>query len=418
MQQTEGHKPTQVPPRPDRMFSDHARAVVRSVRGAFSELLTSVGADPQAPQEFGRQFKLNKNLAWKISKLVQTDDPSVALAQMPGTAGINIFLRSVESAGASSTLLETARQAIREYDDLIRTHSGDRATLEIMASELSPVSRRQRDENHRKLLFQGASYVWGAHARVSLKVGLVGPSRKAGRLDFASVSALIDFRRFRSDVTWVMASRRSRNDDGSKMDTPSLEPIDRRFGQADQAPLLEDFCSKPLPELRKVDTLTGTDFELVEGPVGNAGARTCVFGVIQRNIPYCRSPENEWGEHSAVSDTPAEWLIVDLFIHERFTFAIPPEAALYSELGANGVTYPARGREKHRLPLSEPLQDLATGPLLVATPEVPNYRQMVQTVFDRMGWDPQYFHGFRMKMAYPPIPAAFVLRYRLPDAPV
>ena len=390
---------------------------MRAVRGAFSELLTSVGADPQAPQEFGRQLKLNKNLAWKVSKIVQTDDPSVALSQMPGGPGIKIFLRSVERAGANLTLLETARGAVREYEDLIRVHSGDRATLEIMASELSQTGRRQRDEYHRKLLFQGASYVWGAHARVALKVGVVGPSGQPGALDFASVNALIGFRRFRPDVTWVMATRRSRNDDGSEMSTSASEAIDERYAQADQAPLMADFCSQPLPELRRVASPTGTNFELVEGPVGNAGVRSCVVGAIQRQIPYCCTPENEWGEHTAICDTPAELLIVDLFIHERFTFAIPPEAALYSELGAR-VPYPARGRDHNRLPLNEPLQDLATGSLLVATPEVPRYRQMVQTVFDRMGWDPTKFHGFRMKIAYPPCPTAFVLRYRLPAVPV
>jgi hypothetical protein len=401
----------------ERPFPDHAKAVVRSIRGAFSELLTSVGSDPQAPQEFGRRFKLNKNLAWKISKIIQTDDPSVALTQMPGTAGINIFLKSMESAGASSLLLDTARETVQEYEDLIRVHSGDRATLEIMASELSSEGRKQRDEYHRKQLFQGASYVWGVQAKVNLKVGLVGPGSKTGLLDFASVNALIDFRRFRRDVTWVMASRRGRNDDGSKMKTSASEPIDLQFSDVDQAPLMPDFCSQPLPELRRVPTRTGNNFELVEGPVGNVGARTCVVGAIQRGIPYCRTPENEWGEHTAISDTPAELMILDLFFHESFSFAIPPEASFYSELTAD-APYPARGRENNRLPLTESLQDLGTGPLLVATPEVPRYRQMVQTVFDRMGWSPKEFHGFRMRMVYPPCPTALVLRYRLPEKPV
>lgn len=397
-----------------RPFADHARAVVRAVRGAFSELLTSVGADPQAPQEFGRQFDLNKNLAWKISKIIQTDDPSVALLQMPGPSGIKIFLGRVERAGAGANVLETARQAVSAYEDLIRVHSGDRATLDIMASELSAAGRQQRDEYHRKLLFQGASYVWGVQARVMLKVGVVGLSSETGLLDFASVSALIDFRRFRPDVAWVMATRRSRNDDGSDMATSASEPIDTRH--VGQVPLMADFCSQPLPELRRVLSPTGVDFELVEGAVGNAGTQTCVVGAIQRRIPYYRMPENEWGEHTVICDTPAELLIVDLFMHEQFKFAIPPEVALYSELGA-AVPYPGRGRERHRLPLSEQLADLGTGPLLLATPEVPRYRQMVQTVFDRVGWNPTHFHGFRMKIAYPACPTALVLRYPLPEAP-
>ena len=61
-------------------FPKHARAVVRTVRGAFTELLISVGADPSDPQAMSRKFGLNKNLAWKISKIIQADDPSVALS--------------------------------------------------------------------------------------------------------------------------------------------------------------------------------------------------------------------------------------------------------------------------------------------------------------------------------------------------
>ena len=397
-------------------FRDHVNSVVRSVRGAFSELLTSVGANPRDPQSFSRQFGLNKNLAWKISKIVQADDPAVVLQQMPGTAGIKIFLRCVQKAGASAELLETAREAVSEFEELIEVHSGDRTTLEMMTSELSSVGRAQRDEYYRKMFFQGASYVWGVQTRVNLKVGLVGPGDREGMLDFASLNALIDFRRLRRDVSWTIASRRSRNDDGSAMTTFASEAIDPRFDGPDHAPLMGDFCSEPLPELRRVTAAGSTNFELIEGPVGNTGARTCAIGTIHRGIPYYRTPENEFGEHTANSDLPAEVMIVDLFLHNSFTFAIPPEAALYSELGAH-VPYPGRGRDRDRLPLHEPLQDLGSGPLPLATPDVPRYNRMVQFMFDRMGWKPTEFHGFRMRISYPACPTAFVLRYRLPKAP-
>jgi hypothetical protein len=386
------------------------------VRGAFSELLTSVGADPQDPQAMSRQFGLNKNLAWKISKIVQADDPSVALQQMPGSAGTRIFLESVERAGAKPDLLRCAREAIDQYEQLIRVHSGDRATLEMMGSELSPAGRQARDESHRKLLFQGASYVWGVQARVMSKVGLVAPGSEPGTLDFASLSALIDFRRLRPQVTWLMATRYWNNDDGSKMQMPRSEPIDPRYGAPDQAPLVADFCSQPLPELRNYATATGTSFELVEGPVGNTGAITCVLGTVQRGVPYYRTEANEWGEHSAICDTPAELLILDLFIHSELTFAIPPEPLLYGEM-RGAMRFPCPQRERNRLPLAEPLHDLGAGPLPLATPEVPRYSQMVQSMFDRTRWDPSEFHGFRMKIAYPACPTALVLRYRLPDPP-
>jgi hypothetical protein len=386
------------------------------VRGSFAELIVAAGADPQDLQSITRQLGLNKNLAWKISKIVLADDISMALEQMPGSPGLRIFIESAEKAGAAPGLLGAARQAIEGYERLIEVHSGDRATLEMMGSELSSTGRQERDEQHRKLLFQGASYVWGAQARVNLKLGLVGPGAGPGLLDFASINALVDFRRIREDATWVLATRQSCNDDGSAMATSASEPIDPLFAKSDLAPLMGEFCSAPLPEFRRLTSGGLTAFELVEGPVGNTGALTCVFGAIQRGIPFYRSPANEWGEHSAVCSIPAELLIMDLFFHSSFDFAMRQESILYSELGAS-IRHIGRERERKRLPLHDPVLDLGGGPLPVSTPEVPRYNAMVQTAFRRMGWNPDEFHGFRIKIAYPAIPTALVLRYRLPEAP-
>ena len=90
----------------------------------------------------------------------------VALEQMPGGAGLKIFFKSVQRAGSSAELLAAGRAAVDDYERLIEVHSGDRTTLEMMGSELSPIGRRERDEHHRKMLFLGASYVWGVQTRV------------------------------------------------------------------------------------------------------------------------------------------------------------------------------------------------------------------------------------------------------------
>ncbi len=408
--------PTRTPEPPIMPFPVHARDVMRSVRGAFAELATSVGADPQDSQRLSSICGLNKNLAWKVSKLIQTEDPAIAIQQMPGSSGISIFLRSMERAGAKKELLGMAREAVKHFEELIKLHSGDRATLEMMGSALSTSGRQQRDEYHRKLLFQGGSYVWGAQARVMVKVGVVGPGKEDGLLDFLSLSALVGFRRLRPDVSWTMAARRARHDDGKAMFPPTPEPIDPRCAGEEDAPLMLDYCSGPVPSLRRVVDATGISFELPEGPVGNTGAITCVTGTIQRGIPYYRSPSNDLGEHRAMCDLPAELLLFDLYMHNSFTFALPPRMAFYSDLSPYG-TYPGRGREFNRLPIHEELQDLGCGPLPVATPDVASYNQMVQSMFDRVAWSPTDFHGYRVKIAYPACPASIVLRYNLPEAP-
>lgn len=396
-------------------FSVHARAVVRAVRSTFTDVLSAAGAEPRDVGSISSKLGLNRNLAWKVSRIIQAEDPSIVLEQMPGASGLRIFLKSVERAGVEAGLVEKVRQALSEYDRLIELHSGDRATLEMMGSDLSSTGNRQRDEHHRKLLFMGASYVWGVQARVNLKVGLVVPGRAPGHLDFASCNALIDFRRIRENVTWVMASRNSNNDDGTATETRPTEAIDPRFAGPDQAPLMGNFCSRPLPELRRVVDGQTTSFELVEGPVGNTAVQTTVVGTIQRELLYYRSPSNEWGEHRAKSDIPAELLIVDLFIHRSLPFALPPEASLHSDLGTK--SHAAFYRSRSTLPLHEPVQDLGSGPLLAATPDAPQYSGIVGAMFERMESRPDDFHGYRVQIAYPAFPTSLTLRYPLPEAP-
>lgn len=403
---------TVTPTTPPPSFSTHMRAVARAVQSSFSDLVLAVGADPNSPQTISRHVGVNKNLAWKVSKIIVTDDPTAALQQMPGAAGVRIFLEKLEKKGVRAPLLEAAREAVEAYDRLIEVHSGDRTTLEMMGSELSAAGRRQRDEYHRKLLFQGSSYVLGAQARVSMKLGVTGPGAGDGLLDFVSVSGLIDFRRLRGDVTWVMAARHSINDDGSMMSSSASDAVDPRFADQKLAPLMGDFCSQPLPELRRFVDGPMLRYELVEGPVGNTGALSCVVGTIQRGIPYYHAPENEWGVHLASCDIPAELLVLDLFFHKDFTFAASPETILYTH---QAMQIPEPQRDRFRLPLNDRLQDLGMGALPPATPEVPRYRQLVKSVFERTGWNADEFFGFRMKIAYPAYPTALVLRYPLPE---
>lgn len=393
-------------------FSSHIRAVARAVQSSFAELVQAVGADASSPQSISRQLGVNKNLAWKISKIIVTVDSTAALQQMPGAAGLRIFFEKLEAKSVRAELLHAAQIAVEEYDRLIEVHSGDRTTLEMMGAELSSAGRQQRDEYHRKLLFQGASYVVGAQARVNLKIGITGPGSEDGLLDFVSVNGLIDFRRLRDDVTWVMGARHSQNDDGSAMSTSASGALDERYQDPEKAPLMEDFCSQPLPQLRRFVDGPMLRYELVEGPVGNTGALTCVVGAVQRGIPYYRAPDNEWGVHLASCDIPAELLVLDVFFHKSFTFAMSPDVLLYSH---QAVYIPEPKRERFRLPLNDKLQDLGLGGLPPATPEVPRYTQLVKDVFARSGWNADDFHGFRMKIAYPAYPTALVLRYPLPE---
>ena len=404
--------PTITPNAEPKPFSMDAQEVVRGLRGAFSELLLSIGADPSTPGSISEHLGLNKNLAWKISKIIGSDDTAAALDQMPGPPGIKILLKGIEKAKAERPLVQVARDAISEYERLIAVHSGDRATMEMMGSGLATRGQQARDEQHRKLLYQGASYVWGAQASTLLKVGVMLPGRTPGCADFATINAFIDFRRIRPDVTWIMSRRTSKNDDQRSGRVFACEPIDPNFAGDDMAPLMGDFCSDPLPELRRVEEDHAMTFELTEGRVGNTGALTCVAGTIHRDLPMYHTPDNTRGNNTARCEIPAELMIVDMLYHRDLHIETQPTVALYSDVSGMSSTH-----VRTRLQLNEQLIDLGISNNPAPTPEYPRYRSLIQAVLSRTGNDYSEFHAYRMKIAYPAYPTALEFDYKLPDPP-
>jgi hypothetical protein len=405
------NKLSDVPP-----FEEHVKIVAHKLRGDLAELLASVDSDPSRPQEMARQFGLNKNLTWKVSHIVCENDPYAAIPHIPGKSGINILLKSLKKAGAPERAISSVRKTIAEFDGMVKIHAGDRATLEMMLGNLTSDGENQRSEAHRKMSFMGNSATWGIQARVQVTTNFIAPGTKEDWVDLAWLSGLVDFRRLRSEVAWTMASARKTVDDGSLLPLGNIEPIDVNFNGGDKAPLMGDFCSRPLPAIR---TVAGPEsmlrYELIEGPVGNTAATSCIVGLFGRNfvIRY-RTEDDTLGEHFARLNTPVEFMIHDLFVHEDLEYALAPEIFLYSQL-PGGPVYPSAGRAGGLLPLYEKVIDLGKGISGVTTPEVLQYRQMVQAVYDRLGWDAAKFHGFRFKMRYPPIPSLAVLRYELPE---
>lgn len=398
-----------------RPFEQHFKTSLNAVRKALADLVRTVGADPVQPQDIARQFGLNKNLTWKISRLIREPDPFAVASLIPGKSGMSIFLRSFRKAGAPETALESVREAVAEFDRMVDLHSGDRDTLEVMLRGLTSSRQKERDESHRKVAFKGNSALWGVQARVQICVNFIVPSNDPNMVDLAWISGLIDFRRLRHDACWAMASARKIDDDGSVLPIGTIEPVDPRFAGASAAPLLADFCSKPLPEIRVIPGPDGLiRYELTEGPIGNTAALSCVIGLIGRRfVRRTRIETDTMGEHLARLYTPVEFLIHDLFIHRDLAYAMNPSIHLYGQM-PGGPIYPASGRDRGMLPLHETVHEVG-GPTDVVTPELPRYREMLHSVVERAGWQANEFTGFRFAMRYPPIPTIALFRYLLEE---
>ena len=394
-------------------FDEHVESCVQRLRGALTELMSSMDADPGAPQVVSRRFGLNKNLAWKLSKIVHAAHAADAVPHLPGPGGLEIALRAFERGGAPAQFIERVREELAGFDVMVELHAGDRATLELMlGSQSASHSSDPRMVASRKQAFQANGSIFGVQARVRFGAQFVAPSDDPALLDTASMGGLLDFRRLRASARWPLMFNLAYNDDGTPREQMP-EPIDRDGVHAGGAPLMREFCSDPHPELQSESVPTGTLYELAEGPVGNTGAFSSVLGWCARGFATRYKDElNDHAEHYLPLNVPCELALFDLYVHRELEFEMPPELRVLSHMEL-GMHLPASAGQRYRLPIDEKPQDLGSGPPIVATPHVANYGRMVQRVNERMGWDARDFRGYRFTWKYPPIPTVPMFCYPL-----
>ncbi len=396
----------------------HAETVLRRLRAAFGELLSSLGIDPENPRGAGRKLGLDKSLAWKVARVAYGVDLFAIGQHLPGAPGLNIFIKAVKRHGAPTSRVDAVKSALRDFDRLVEIHSGDRASLEIMLSSYASENAERLELLHRKQLFSGASYLWGVQVKTQLRADFVAPSTEDGMVDIASLRGFVDLRRLRPEVPWVIDRTRIADDDATIREVSQRESLGPDRDACQDAPLLPEFCSRPLPEVRRVPGLEGfVHLELAPGPVGNTGAVTCIYAEVFRGaVPRYRDARNARGEHGQLMRTPCKVLVFDVFLHRDLGYATPPTFAVEGQvLGVPAHTAPHS--ERTCLPVHETVEDLGAGPPLVHTPDIPEYGPIVRTVFERVQWNAEDFHGFRVRMRYPPSPTVMVLHYPLPEQP-
>lgn len=398
-------------------FEQECRERVDQLRTAFVELYDSIGADPTSPQEVARQLKVNKTLAWNVARLMQGADELTAIAHVPGPASLERVVQATVKHGADPSSVAKAREAIRDFDTMIRTHAGDRTTLDLIVDGSSGPSSG-RLELSRKLAFRGNSGLYGIQARTRVATNFLAINKDdPSRLDMANVSGYVDCRRLRPGVRWPIVMKRSWGDVLDNQDHIFPEPIEPNGDGADGLQLIHSFTQGHSPRITPVKTQDGTDYVLEEGPLGNDGAFDCFWGDMTRSAVnrFAEKPA-DIGEFGTAITVPVERLIMDVFVERRLEMAQELELLVFGHIFAHGRPTGEKD-DPSLMPIVEPVRTLSGTPPLVNTPAIPNYAKLVGKVHERCGWDPSQFRGMRMVMEYPPLGSTVILRFPLPLAP-
>lgn len=402
-------------------FPAHAERTIRTLRHAVGEIARALpGARIRRPNDLANVLGIDPKLAWRVSRVIQCSDPFGAALHVPGRAGMRILIDAAARHGAPPDVLNAAEQAYDQFSELVHVHGGDRRTFDMLISGYVKQDRRRGELHHRKLMFQGMSYVWGVQVRVQAVTTIVAPAADPTRLDAAVLKSYVDLRRIRPDVPWRI-TRTYRADPQGEVETALIrEPLDKIIASGIEMPglpLLTEFCSRPLPECRRVVGPRGVvDYELVAGAVGNTACLTIATGEVLRAVePRYRAADHPTFNVDTILRTPAELLILDLLIRRDLWEPAMPSFSLYSDLFAEGLEWSRV--ECDRLPVHERVEYLGSGLDGLEAAEHPAYVPMLRHALERLGWDAAQFDAYRVKMSYPPIPSGSVMRCSLPTPP-
>lgn len=399
-------------------FEAEVRMSADRLRGALVGLFEQVGVDPRYPQEAARHLGLDKTLSWKVCRLTTEGDAVSAIPKLPGKPGLKMLVDAFERGGAPEPAREALWSAVEEFEAVIQRHAGDRATLEVMLSALNgqDEDRAEREVQYRRMSFLGNCATWGIRARAQHSSHFLIPAGERGMLDMITVTGLHELRRLREDASWSIVSLRNWSDQGHELPegerTKLVHPLDPSVTSG--PPVLREFSSDPLPPL-SVDRSRGNEvrYEIGEGPVGLRAAATAVFGYARRaSVSRFREAGDEFGETGVRWSTPVESAMLQVFLHRDLRFG-PAEGGVFSEMPA-GPVFPGGDRARARLSMGADVETLES-PERFECRDVPRMREMVGLVCDRTGIAPKDLVGYRLAVAFPPIPSMATIRFLLEE---
>jgi hypothetical protein len=264
----------------------------------------------------------------------------------------------------------------------------------------------------RKQAFTGNSFTWGVRARCMLACAVIFPSRgRDGYWGMVRVQGLLGLVRTRSGVRWPFAQLLVRNAEGKKYEFDRVPLVESPAVRETGVPLLEEFCSKPLPAVqRRPGSMGMVHDELLPGEVGHAASADVVTAEILREVaPAWADQPGETASFGTGVRTPCELLVSDLLVHRTLYPNVTRELCVFGEL----TTQLSRD-ERDRVPVPERVQHLGRVSDGIGTADVPRHSELLSFVMKRAGLNPDDFDAYRVRMRYPPLPVSVIVRHEMP----
>lgn len=414
-------------------FETDAATSLAGMQRSLRQLVDALPQPPSTATGLERALGVDRNLAWKVHRLVTTSEPAAIAGLVPGRAAMQLVVDAARRLNVPGSVLDGILDAEARYREMIRRHAGDRASAALMlgasaAADGTSVGsggagsatggvgsgagvQTGTDLGLRRAAFRAMSFLAGVRVGTQLSTFLVAPGSDAERVDVVSIKGFYDIERIRAGAPFVMTRPRAAVGGAAyatMMQYTGIEPVGA--SGATDVPLVPAFCSHPTPRFKALAGDEGfVEDHLEDRPVGKTGACTVVRATVSRNLlPRYKSTGDEHAEVSTRLRTPCQVVILDKFIHADAYGDVTPTVRVYNDL-AGEAAWVGERQASQLVPAGERVQLLGRGITGVRDPAAPRYEALLAHAFERLGWDPAKFTGYRVRVELPLIPSTVML---------
>lgn len=397
-------------------FADRAAGVAVPLREAFHRLYDdlSIGESKSGGRSLSQG--IHPSIRSRLTRALETENELASLYRMPGPDGLRRVVKAAQRAGLDAEVLAECESRITDYERFFVDEDISRETLHSMlAGHLFEV-RDAVMRSSAQASFRARCGITGYYAECLVLSLLVFPGSVEGHCNIAVLRGCLGWRRLRKDAWFMAHGYQVRSDDiGDISRHTDLDgvPIQELAG----APLLEPYCSTPLPVFEAVSMPHGRNYYLKSEDVGVRSLTDFFVGEILWDSQLAvRTETATHARESIVMSTPSKQMVFDVLIHRDVWAGSSPTIECFNIVPQGIVTEGNhRLRQNDRIEIDVANRKLAPGLREVGCAAAKNYREVVQSSVSRLGYSMRDFHGYRSEMAYPLYGSQLSYRFELPE---
>jgi hypothetical protein len=374
----------------------------RLLRQPLLAVLTAVAGGPPRPARIVRAIGLDKSLASRFVRAVQTDTDLELMYVVPSPEGLRILAeRAADLAGRERT--QEFLDAIQRFEQLLDRIPGGRASIDAQISEESSDVRERSEHAARQAAFKSMSFLLGYYCETLATTLFCVPSANGRTVDAIEVQQRIGLRRLRPGTPLALLSFYYLPEDVTPGETISFESIHGpKRSESPEDYLLREFSTNPLPELAVMRSGPISTLVLPGDPSVHAPTQlSSAFRI--RNAWSLRPDERVQDMRGYILHMPTRRLVRDLFVADELWRGATPRIT-YLLPGPRGDTpRPDEDGLRHyaNVNLSAPIEALPAGSRPYTLPGSPQHDAIIRHVLEAAGHGKTAFRGWRSSVTYP-----------------